>query len=185
MLVEIVLTVIASIFLSMVSLKILRDAVQIPFPSECVFGNPDEVGVERSLSLVENNTNLKWVMGTLNSQIFNDTNVRDCVRKYLARGIPTEIITGPQTKIDQESRDLYEEFVEAPSVKVYEMDDNPERHFKVISGKHLFIEPNLHKRGKSAYILLEKAKYWCKRYATIFESYKSQAKLVEKPIWVS
>lgn len=151
----------------------------MPYPDECVFHNPDTDGAIDSLTLVEDGTDLKWVMGTFNSKIFGKPDVDFAFRNFLKRNIPTEIIIGPD--IDPDSKELLKELIESNHVTIRMMDKNPEKHFKIISGKHLFIEPKNHPEGEwSAYILLKNVKSLVKGYSRIFSNYKVESKLINR-----
>ena len=168
-----------SIVSSIILIYILRRIIGVPYPDECVFHNPDTKGAIESLTLVKDDTDLKWVMGTLNSKIFRKPDVDIAFRNFLKRKIPTEIIIGPH--IDPDSKELLKELIESDHVTIRMMNKNPEKHFKIISGKHLFIEPKNHPEGEwSAYILLENVKSLVKGYDRIFSNYKRESKLINQ-----
>jgi len=179
MLEKAIFSVCISIVSSIILIYIFRRIIGVPYPDECVFHNPDTNGAIDSLTLVEDNTNLKWVMGTLNSKIFGEPKVELAFRNFLERKIPTEIIIGPH--IDPNSNELLKELIESDHVTIRIMDKNPEKHFKIISGKHLFIEPKNHPKGEwSAYILLKNVKSLVKGYNRIFSNYKRESKLINQ-----
>lgn len=176
---KIIFSVCISIVSSIILIYIFRRIVGVPYPDECVFHNPDTKGAIESLTLVEDDTDLKWVMGTLNSKIFGEPDVDFAFRNFLRRGIPTEIIIGPH--IDPDSKELLKELIESDHITIRMMDKNPEKHFKIISGKHIFIEPKNHPEGRwSAYLLLKNVKSLVKGYNRIFSNYKRESKLINQ-----
>lgn len=167
-----------SALFSIILLYIIRNKIGIPFPDECVFSNPDTKGAIKCFNLVEDDTNLKWVMGTLNWKIFGDPEVQKAIEHFLKRKIPTEIIIGPN--IDKNSKKLLKKMMETKNMSVWKMKENPERHFKVISEKHLFIEPKNHEPGEeSTYMLLQNVKSMIKSYNKLFNEYKLKSEMIK------
>jgi len=164
---------------------LLRYVGDFPFPWEfrrkCPNpeGNPeqpDSFGLCESLMKLKDGYEFNAVMGNMNAKVCNTESVLKALETALAKDVKINIICGPF--IDKKSQKFLK-LLDNPKVKLFQLDQWPERHFRVIKnekGKPIWVyveEP--HRPFESNGFRCAKSSRLARQYQEIFEKIKQKA----------
>lgn len=160
---------------------IYRYLIGYPFPWEITMRklkNPDTNGVIKCFDMLKNGSHLDIVMGEMDSEIVNNIKVIDSLDNALEKNIRIRIIVGPE--FDKKSKDFAEHLLKSKKTKFYQLKKRPDIHFRIIDGKHIYLEPSHEPLTDSKYWPLHHVRAFTKYYTRTFEKYKVESVKITK-----